>query len=266
MNAIAFPARTLWHAARVGLTDFLAIYTWYAWTFGWLLRLVFQVIFFTLVGRLVGGAHGAYILVGNAVAVAGIEGTMVILESAAERRSGTLPLIMSTPGSVVTAVLGRGLHWPVNGMISSSIVFAVVLPTFHIIPSWPRLVLLIPILLVVSFGTYCYGAVAGAVILRMPSIRWLALNVSYLTFMAISGVNVPVEDWPRPVQVVADTLPLTYGLLAVRGLLNGETAAPLSRQLGIEVIVSAGWLAAAVLLLHSFARSARANGTIDFAT
>jgi hypothetical protein len=49
--------------------------------------------------------------------------------------------------------------------------------------------------------------------------------------MAVAGANVPVDFWPGPVQAVANLLPVTHGLLAVRQLLDGggeAAAAPRS--------------------------------------
>ena len=60
------------HAAIAGFQDFRAMYSWKTWCTGWLLRVVMQVIFYSLLGRLIGsggkcairsrrrGQHGAH--------------------------------------------------------------------------------------------------------------------------------------------------------------------------------------------------------------
>src|SRR5207247_451394 len=82
-----------------GFADYRAIYTWRSWLFGWLARVLSQVAFFALIGRLVGGQTAAYVLIGNAVAVAALESCMAVSSSTWERRAGTLPLLVAAPAS-----------------------------------------------------------------------------------------------------------------------------------------------------------------------
>jgi hypothetical protein len=96
-----------------------------------------------------------------------------------------------------------------------------------------------------------------------PQFNWLALNVGYLSVMTVSGVNVPVDFWPGPVQAVANLLPVTHGLLAVRQVLDGGSLAAAAPQVGAELLVAAGWLAASWLSYHRFFRRARITGSFD---
>ena len=81
--------------------------------------------------------------------------------------------------------------------------------------------------------------------------------------MTVAGVNVPVDFWPGPVEAVANLLPVTHGLLAVRQLLDGSGLAAVAPQVGAEVLVGAGWLAASWLSYRRFFRRARATGAFD---
>jgi hypothetical protein len=96
-----------------------------------------------------------------------------------------------------------------------------------------------------------------------PQFNWLALNVGYLSVMTVSGVNVPMDFWPGPVQAVASLLPVTHGLLAVRQVLDGGSLAAAAPQVGAELLVAAGWLAASWLSYHRFFRRARITGSFD---
>jgi ABC-type uncharacterized transport system permease subunit len=98
---------------------------------------------------------------------------------------------------------------------------------------------------------------------QFPQFNWLALNVGYLSVMTVSGVNVPVDFWPGPVQAVANLLPVTHGLLAVRQVLDGGSLAAAAPQVGAELLVAAGWLAASWLSYRRFFRRARITGSFD---
>jgi ABC-2 type transport system permease protein len=79
----------------------------------------------------------------------------------------------------------------------------------------------------------------------------------------VAGVNVAVDFWPGPVQAVANLLPVTHGLLAVRRLLDGSGLDAVAPQVAAEVLVGAGWLAVSWLSYRRFFRRARATAAFD---
>ncbi|MGH8874427.1 MAG: ABC transporter permease, partial [Acidimicrobiia bacterium] len=95
------PALSVLRSAAVSaLADLGTIYTWQTWTFSWLTRVLAQVTFFALIGRLLGSEDRVhFLLVGNAVAIAAIASLPVVASTTWERRSGTLPLLVACPSS-----------------------------------------------------------------------------------------------------------------------------------------------------------------------
>jgi ABC-2 type transport system permease protein len=249
--------------AAHGFAELRALYTWQTWTGGWLVRLLSQVTFFALLGQLVGSpALTRYIVVGNAVALVSVEACLVVVSMCRERMTGTLPLIVAAPSNHLPVYLGRGVHWLGTGMLSSTVALAVVPHLFHVPLPFTRLMVAIPILGVVGLSTYCYGCVLGYLALRAMRWQMPVLNLGYLVLLAVCGVNVPVGFWPWPLRVLAEVLPLTHGLAAIRAILAGQPAQAVP-YLGLEALVGAGWLALAVFAGQRLVARGRIDGSLE---
>lgn len=256
--------RVLAQSAQLGIDDFRSLYTWRSWLAGWLLRMLFQVAFFGSIGLLIGSrAQIGYLLVGNAVVLVCLEATIVVISVSVERFQGTLPLFAASPASPMLVYLGRGLHWMGTGLATSAVTLTLLPPLFGLPLSPPRVAACLPVLLVIAVSSYCYGSFLASLVARFPQFNWLALNVGYLAIMTVAGVNVPVDFWPGPVQAVANLLPVTHGLLAVRRLLDGGGLAAAAPQVAAELLVGAGWLAASWLSYRRFFRRSRVTGSFD---
>jgi len=252
-------------SAVFAIAEMRATHTLKTYVFGWLLRLVLQTTFFALVAGYVGTrASVQYSLVGNAVVLACLESMIVVLMMVQERATGTLPLLAASPTSHVPVYVGRGLHWMASGVVSSLTAF-ILLPFVLRVPlPWPRAALALPIIAVVSLTSYCYGCVLGSLGLRYSGIAWLLLNLGYLPVMAFCGVNVPLSFWPAPLRALADILPVTHGLLAVRGVLTGASAGVVVGQIVLELLVGLGWLIVASIMIDFVVRRGIATGSLDF--
>jgi ABC-2 type transport system permease protein len=96
------------------------------------------------------------------------------------------------------------------------------------------------------------------------SVRNVVSNLAQTTLMALAGVNVPLAFWPAPVRWLANALPVTHGLAAVRQLIAGSDAGPVLANVGLEALVGACWLALALLTFDRPASSGRRDGSIEF--
>ncbi len=65
-------------------------------------------------------------------------------------------------------------------------------------------------------------------------------------------------------QAVAQGLPVTHGLAAVRAMLAGGAPDEVARQAALELAVAVGWFTVALLTFRRFAESGRRNGSIEF--
>jgi ABC-2 type transport system permease protein len=251
-------------AARIGFRDMAAFYTIRTWIIGWFSRLVIQVVFFSLFGLLLGSvADVHYRVIGNSAALVCIGAMPVVLSVVRERGAGTLAMQILTPSPFALAYIGRGICWLVVGIGSSTAAFIIAALAFQLPVAMPQALLTPVVIAVIGVSAYCLGLALGAVVMARPTLQWLAVNLGYLSVMTLSGVNVPVSYWPKPVQVLASALPLTHGLRALRLLLAGGSYAAVGSAIAAEAAVGASWLVIALFVMTLSVHNGRKNGTLE---
>jgi len=266
MRRLRNTSRVVRYAALSGYHDYQTIYTWRTWLAGWYVRVLAQVIFFALIGKLLRSEEREhYLLIGNAMLLAA-SGTLVAVASTQwERSAGTLPLLVAAPASHVAVFAGRSLASVADAVISSLGAFLAAAVLFGLPLPWPR-VLLLPLLVVsIALTTYGLAIFLGGCTLRVPSSRNVVSNLTQLTMMALAGVNVPVAFYPGPIRVLADALPLTFGLRGVRVLLTGGSAWSILADVGLGAAVGAAWLLVALATFERFGERGRRTGAIELA-
>lgn len=254
------------YAAATGFADFGVMFTWRSWTVGWLSRVICQVAFFAMIGRLLGSPEAVrYLLVGNVVLIAVLESAFVTAGTTWERRAGTLPLLIAAPTSPVVVFCGRSVQWLASGTASASVALLVLAPVFGIALPMPRGLLVVPMVGLVSVSAYCFGLVLAGVVLRAMELRNVVGNLIWMGIALVAGVQVPVTFWPGWVQAVSAALPATHGLAGIRTLLDGGPLATVASRAGLEVAVALGWLTVATLTFRHLAEQGRRTGSIEFA-
>lgn len=254
------------HAALTGFHDYRTIYTWRTWLLGWYVRVVSQVVFFALIGELLGSrARTHELLVGMATLLAAVTSFIAVASIAWERWSGTLPLLVASPSWPVIVFAGRSVTFVGDALLTSLGSFFAAAAIFDLPLPWPRVLLVVPLMLLVALSSYMLALFLGGLVLRAMSTRNVVSNLATGTMMAIGGVAVPVSYYPEPVQWLAQVLPLTHGLQAIRDTLGGEGSATILANVAFEAFVGLGWLAAALLTFDHLAESGRRDGSIEFA-
>lgn len=259
------PARVVAAAARGALADLRTIYTPFTWTVGWLGRIIMQVIFFALIGTLLGSPEAvAYLFIGQAVMATVTECFMAIPSTTWERRTGTLALLIAAPGPLWPVFVGRSLQWLPSGVATGTIVLLAVGPFFGV--SWPvgAALVLVLALVVVAVTMYAVALTLAAVVLRGPRWRNVVSNVGVLVTMLLCGATVPVTIWPGWLQALAQGLPVSHALTAVRSLEAEGVSARVWPLLGIALALGAAWFVVAALAFTLFGEAGRRDGTIDF--
>jgi ABC-2 type transport system permease protein len=259
-------ARVLKYAGLSGFQDYATMFTLKSWLLGWFLRVLAQVTFFALIGELIGStARLHFILVGNAVMLASMEAMGAVPSTTWERRAGTFPLLIAGPTSPVVVLMGRSVQWLPSGVASATGAFFLLGPLFGLEMPFPRVLLVVPLIVLVALSTYMLGTFLGALVLRAMEARNLVFNISFMTLMAMCGVNVPLEFYPEPILSLAQVLPLTHGLLAIRGVLESAPASEIVLRVGLEAGVGAFWLVMALLAFRRYLEAVRRDGSIEFA-
>ncbi|AEE44448.1 ABC transporter permease [Cellulomonas fimi] len=255
---------TLLHTLRwsflIGLADARAIHDVRTWVFGWLLRVLCQVVFFASIGLVVGEGKVEYLVVGHSVLVGASTVLFVVASTVWERRLGTLPLLVASPSSPFVVFAGRSAQWVLEGLVLATLSLLVA-PAVFGLPVRPTTVLVaVPVLLVSLLSVFWFGLLLGAVVLARPHLRSVVANLAMLTLMLFAGVNVPVAFWPDGLSVAANALPMTHGLAAVRTLVT--TGALDLGRVGLEAAVGAAWLGAAILVFARLVTRVRRDGTL----
>lgn len=252
-------------ALRVGWQDLRSFWTWQTWLTTWLVRTVSSAMLWVLLGRLLGEVQTAeFLLIGNAVLTGPSSVCWAIAAATWDRSDGTYPLLVVSPSSLVPAIAGRSFIWVLNGILTSWVIFAILGVGFDL--SFPAkalygLPLLVPVICLATFG---YALFAGAFVARAPRIRIMINFGSTNVLMALTGVSVPVAFWPPSVRVLAELLPVTNGLRAVRLCFEDGAWLDIVELAGRELMTGCVWLALSVLTMDKLANAGRRDGSIDF--
>ncbi|UXY33134.1 ABC transporter permease [Streptomyces sp. HUAS TT20] len=259
--------RIIGYSAANAYADLRAIYTWKTWTVGWLGRMLAQVTFFSMLGRLVGGSNGTtYLVVGNALMTCVIESLSVVASSSWERAAGTLGLLAASGTRLTWVFVGRSLQWPVSGTGTSLVALFALGPVFGLRWQPGQILPAVALVLLTALTTYFVGLLLAALVLNTSRVRNVVSNVAYLVMMAVCGVQAPVGYWPRWVRWFADTLPLTHLLAALRALVDGRGLAVVTAHAGIGLGVGLLWLAGAHWAFTALLVRGRRAGTIEFSS
>ncbi len=261
MNAIAVLRQTMWS----GWTDLRIVYTPTTWAFGWMVRVLCQVVFYSTLGTLLGDPERTrFLLVGAAVFIAANETMMSSASTTWERQSGTLALLAAAPAGMVTVLAARSWFWIASGTLSSSIALLALAPFFGLDLGFAESAAAVALIFTTAFTNYAVGLCCGSLSLRFHRLRNVFSNVTLLTMTAFGGVMVPMTFWPKGLQWFASAFPTVHGLEAVRLAIGGGTPAAVLAQVGLAVATAAAWLAFATVSLWWFQRDARRTGSIDF--
>lgn len=258
-------ARVVRAAGRVALADLRTVYTPLTWSVGWLGRIIMQVVFFALIGSLLGDPEAVrYLFVGQAVMACVVEVFMSIPSTTWERMTGTLALLTAAPGPLWPVFVGRSLQWLPSGMTTASIVLFAVGPFFGVRWNVGSALVTVVLLGAVAVSMYAVALSLAAVVLRGRRWRNVVSNISHTTAMLLCGVTVPVTVWPGLLQGVGQALPLTHGLAAIREVQSGSALADALPQAGLTVALGACWYVVAIAAFTAFGEVGRRDGTIDF--
>ena len=259
--------RVVWYSVVSGANDYWSIFTAKSWVFGWLIRVVSQVTFFALIGTLLqSDVQTNFLLVGNAVMVAGMGATFALHQPTSERGNGTLPLLLASPYRVAKQFGLDPLYVVADAIWSALLGLAIVGPAFGLHFPWPEALLVIPLTALVGISAYCFSTFLAGVIIAHRNINNLVVNTTIVALMALCGVNVPVSFFPEWLERIAQLLPITDGLEAIRGVLAGDPWSTVAAHVGAELLAASGWLALALLTFGRFIRAGQRDGSLEFAS
>jgi ABC-2 type transport system permease protein len=266
MTDVTSNARVAWYAIVSGANDYWAIFTPKSWIFGWCVRMLSQVSFFALIGKLLeSDVQTQFFLVGNAVMIAAMGATFAMNMTTAERGNGTLSLLLASPSRPVLVFASRGVYVTADGIFSSLLGLFILGPAFGLSFPFPRVLLVIPLTALVGFSAYCFSTFLAGVIIRHREVTGLLVNATIVILMALCGVNVPVSFYPAWLAWISRCLPITNGLEAIRGVIAGSPWSTIVAHAGGELLVMSVWLSLALATFGVFMRAGQRDGSLDYA-
>ncbi|GAA3084375.1 hypothetical protein GCM10017600_61620 [Streptosporangium carneum] len=239
--------------------EYRAVYPLRVVLAGSLPRAILQAVFIAYVGLVAAGPAGRdFALVGGALQVVTlatvIKGGEILL---GDRIFGTLHRMRLSriPLPVVAAV--RWWAFVVEGVVGVLVAATGACLLFDRPALLAGMWAASGLVLLVALSTSAFGMAVTAVTMAYRTDTFIANVVSYL-LLALTGAVAPLDRLPDALAALAHGLPMTNGLLAVRGALADG---PWLGHAAAEAAVGLGWLAAAAVLLTLQARRARAHDT-----
>jgi ABC-2 type transport system permease protein len=224
---------------------------------------LFQILFFTYLGRYAGSQDDAFFIVGNSIQVAAMSGIYgMTMGIANERQYGTLQPLLATPANRLAIFTGRALPFVLNGLFVSAFGFAVswLLLDFRPAPGS------VPPLALAVFVTTCscvsLGMLIGSIGLRARDV-FFGANLVYFLMLLVCGVNVAPDDLPGWLAAIGKCLPLTHGIEAAREVTAGAPLSAVSGLLWTEAAIGAAYAALAYGLFRFFEADGRRRATLE---
>jgi ABC-2 type transport system permease protein len=224
---------------------------------------LFQVLFFTYLGRYAGSEDDAFFIVGNAVQVAAMSGIYgMTMGIANERQFGTLSPLLATPANRLAVFTGRALPFIANGLVVSAFGFAVGWLLLDFAPAAGSVPTLAFVVLVTTTSCVALGMLIGSIGLRARDV-FFGANLVYFLMLLLCGVNVPVDELPGWLQPVSNVLPMTHGIEAARDVASGDSFADVADLVGIEALIGLVYASVAYGLFRLFELEGRRHGTLE---
>jgi ABC-2 type transport system permease protein len=257
--------RTLRFGFLVGVADFGGIQDWRIWLFTWGTRVVSEAAAFALLGTLMDSPEVLrFLIIGNMISIGSASAFWAAAFFSADRWDGTYTLLVASPASIIPPIVGRTSVWMLNGVASSLLAFAVLGVIFDVHFPLREALLAVPVILLTIASAFAAAVLLGGLMSPWPQAQNLIRTSVTTLLMALSGVSVPIAFWPGPVEALAQILPLTHGLRAIRVLVDGGATATVLNETGLQLLVGIGWLVASTLLIDRIVNLGRASGSIDF--
>lgn len=213
-----------------GLISYRALFNWISpalYIPTMLLGPIFQILFFVYLGRFVQLRDDAFFVVGNAVQISGMSAVYAgVMAIANERQFQTLSALL------------------------------------HFRPAASSLAPLAVVVLVSVVSCTAWGLTLGSLGMRFRDV-FLIANLAYYLMWIFCGVNLPESALPTAMAWIGRGLPMTHGIQAARDVAAGGSLGDAAGLIGVELVVGAAYLGAALLLFRLFELEGKRRATLE---
>jgi ABC-2 type transport system permease protein len=244
-----------------GVTSYRALFNWISpWVFiphtvGYP---VFEILFFSYLGRFAGVQSDKFFLIGNAFMAIAITGFFGMGNAiGGERRSQTLSTLLASPANRFALFLGRAVPSILTGLVVAVIAFTICSVVLGVHFRASELGGLAVAGLCSSFAL-CLGSLG----LRGRSVSLFADMIGG-SMLLVSGANVPLDRLPGWLRAIGSVLPLTHGIAAGRKLGAGASFGNVSHLLGTEVLVGSAYFVLGIVMLRLLEYEGRRSASLE---
>lgn len=224
---------------------------------------LFQILFFTYLGRFTNSGNDDFFIVGNGVQVAAMSAIYgMTMGIANERQYQTLSPILATPANRPALFLGRALPFIVNGLVVSAFGFAISWLLLDFSPDRADVPALALVVVVTTVSCTALGMLIGSIGLRARDV-FFGANLVYFLMLLVCGVNIANEDLPNWLGAIGRCMPLTHGIEAAREIANGTPLSDVSGLLATEAMIGLIYAAAAYCLFRVFEAEGRRRASLE---
>jgi ABC-2 type transport system permease protein len=249
-----------------GAISYRALFNWISplmYTTTMLGSPLFQVLFFTYLGRYAGSENDLFFVVGNAVQVSAMSGIYgMTMGIANERQYGTLSPLLATPANRLAIFAGRALPFIANGLIVSAFGFGVGWLLLDFEPVSGSVPALAFVVVVTTCSCVALGMLIGSIGLRARDV-FFGANLVYFLMLLCCGVNVDVDDLPGWMAAIGRCLPLTHGIQAAREVAAGAPLGDVGGLVLTEALIGLVYATVAYGLFRFFELEGRRRASLE---
>jgi ABC-2 type transport system permease protein len=171
-----------------------------------------------------------------------------------EKESGTIEQVRMAPVGTLSFVVGKTIPYFLISLVSAMLVIGASMLLFDLPMrgDWLSLLLAVSLFLVGALAT---GLLISTVADTQQVAFQLAMLLSFLPTLILSGFIFPISSMPRALQLITLLVPARYFLVALRGIVLKGLAAP-----DLLPHLAAMSVYAAAMLMLASARLARQHG------
>ena len=217
---------------------------------------------FILIGRFASFGNIDYFGIGMVVyAIVWIYVGGVTQSFSNDRSGGTLHLLFGSPASRASAYFARGLGHFYNGPLTAISTTLLAVLVIDLSVGDLNYLTYIVAVAVVSIGILMVSLLLGN-FAALYQDWFLFSSIGYGSLLGLTGVIVPVDRLPRALEIIANGLPITHGLKALRGAFAGESVASVSSDLLLELAVAGCYAVVGLAVFVFIDRAARQRGIL----
>ncbi len=237
-------------------------------------RLLITLFMFYFIGKTFGGAispylgrYGGdffpYVLIGLSVSSFVSVGLNAFSsEIRAAQVEGTLEALLCTPTSIYTILIGNSIWSFLEAFGGTVILLGAGIMFMDLQFTFPQLLLVIAVLILTLFAFIAVGMLSASFIMIFKQGNPISMIFGTSSYF-LGGIIFPVEVLPRPFQFIAEILPITHAVKALREILLVHVETGAVMPVIYKLLVFILFLSPVSILFFSYAiRRAKLDGSL----